>query len=82
MGQSSSGPDEPRRRQVAFVCGRWRVTYLVAGGPEQRSPVRRGVIEGPLVPDRSMALWVAVTPEGGRHRTMIRREWITSITLR
>ena len=70
---------EPLRRRLAYVCGQWQVTYLCSGEAGRETNVRRGVIVGPLVPDLSTALWVAVVPNGSVRRTMIRRDSITDI---
>ncbi len=79
MGAAGVESAEPRRRRVAYVCGRWRVTYHWSGESGRESEVRRGWLVGPLVPDLSTALWVAVVPDGSRQRTMIRRDSITDI---
>ena len=79
MGEVDVGTVEPVRRRVAYVSGRWRVTYLYSREAGHEPEVRRGVIVGPLVLDRSTALWVAVVPDGCTQRTMIRRDSITDI---
>jgi hypothetical protein len=71
---------EPHRRRVAYVCGHWRVTYRCSGETGREDVLRRGLLVGPLVPDPSTALWVAVVPDGSEQRTMIRRDSITDIT--
>jgi hypothetical protein len=76
VAEIDARPAEPHRRRVAYVCGRWRVTYRCSG----ESETRRGLLVGPLVPDPSTALWVAVVPDGSKQRTMIRRDAITEIT--
>ena len=76
MGAESA---EPPRRQVAYVCGQWRVTYLCSGESGEDTGERRGLLVGPLVTDMSTALWVAVIPDGSKYRTMIRRDAITHI---
>jgi hypothetical protein len=70
---------QPRRR-VAYVCGRWRVTYLCFGENGRETGVRHGLIVGPLVPDLFTTLWIAVLPDGSRQHTMVRRDSITNIT--
>lgn len=80
MGDVDVEPAEPVRRQVAFVCGQWRVTYLCFGESGEDPDVRRGLIVGPLVSDLSTAIWVPVVPDGSKQRTMIRRDAITNIT--
>ena len=80
MGESDRESAEPlRRRRVAYVCGQWRVTYLCAGESGRETGVRCGLLVGPLVPDLTTALWVAVVPDGSVLRTMIRRDSITNI---
>lgn len=76
MGEAVVESAKPLRRQVAYVCGRWRVTYLRSG----ETDVWRGLLVGPLVSDLSTAIWVAVVPDGSNHHTMIRRDSITDIT--
>ena len=80
MGKIDAGPAEPPRRQVAYVCGQWRVTYQCSGEPDRKAGVWFGMLVGPLVPDQSSVLWVEVVPDGSTQRTMIRRDSITDIT--
>jgi hypothetical protein len=77
VGESTE--ESAPRRRVGYVSGRWQVTYLSPGEPGRDADVRRGLLVGPLVSDVSRTLWVAVLPDGGKRRTMIRRDWITSI---
>ena len=79
MAESDAESAKPVQRRVAFVRGQWRVTYLISGESGQDAGVRRGLLVGPLMPDVTEALWVAVMPDGDGQRTMIRRDWITSI---
>jgi hypothetical protein len=79
MGESNVESAGPLPRQVGYVYGQWRVTYRCADGPDPEADVRRGWLVGPLVPDSSTALWVTVVPDGGKQRTMIRRDSITNI---
>jgi hypothetical protein len=65
---------------VAFVYGKWRVTYLCAAESGRDTVLRSGWLVGPLVSDRvGPVIWVAVVPDGNRLRVMIRRDSITSI---
>lgn len=79
MGKTDAESAEPIRRRVAYVCGQWRVTYTCSGGSGRETHVQCGLLVGPLVPDLSTALWVAVVPDGSMQRTMIRRDSITKI---
>jgi hypothetical protein len=79
VGKADAEFVEPVRRQVAFLRGKWRVTYRSSDEPGRETDVRRGLIVGPLVSDRSASLWVAVVADGSSRHTMIRRETITDI---
>jgi len=79
VGKTDAESAESPRRQVGYVRGHWRVTYLCSGESGEETDVRRGLLVGPLVPDPSTALWVEVVPDGSRQRTMIRRDSITDI---
>jgi hypothetical protein len=79
VGDVDTNRTEPPRRQVAFVQGRWWVTYL-CDAPDRHTEVRSGLLVGPLVPDLSSStIWVAVVPDGNKPHIMIRRDSITSI---
>jgi hypothetical protein len=56
------------------------VAYVSSGDPGGKNDVRHGWLVGPLVADRSTALWVAVVPDGSEQRMMIHRDSITNIT--
>jgi hypothetical protein len=77
--ESDKESTKPLRRQVAYVYGQWRVTYLCCGDSGRETDVRCGWIAGPLVSDLATALWIAVVPDGSMQRTMIRRDSITNI---
>ena len=56
------------------------MTYLSTGEPGEEPQVRSGMIVGPLVSDVfDAAIWVAVVPDGGTKRVLIRRDSITGI---
>lgn len=79
MGDVDTKFTESPRRQVAFVQGHWRVTYL-CDKSDRPTEVRSGLLVGPLVPDLSSStIWVAVMPDGNKPHTLIRRDSITSI---
>jgi hypothetical protein len=80
VGEADAESPRPLRRRMAYVHGQWQVTYLCSGEPGPETDLRCGVIAGPLVPDLSTALWIAVVPDGSIQRTMIRRDSITNIT--
>jgi hypothetical protein len=81
VGDVDTKITEPPQRQVAFVHGHWRVTY-VCDESDRHTEVRSGLLVGPLVPDRSSStIWVAVVPDGNKPHTMIRRNSITSIAI-
>ena len=79
MDETNGGSTEPLRRRVAYVHGQWRVTYLCSDEPGRETDVRYGLTVGPLMPDQSTALWVAVVPDGSTQRTMVHRDSITNI---
>jgi hypothetical protein len=71
---------KPSRRQVAYLQGRWRVTYLWSDESGREARPRSGVITGPLVSEQAdPAIRVAVMPDDGMKRILIRRDSITSI---
>jgi hypothetical protein len=79
VGEADAESPRPLRRRVAYVCGQWRVTYSCSGEPGPETALRCGLLVGPLVPDLSTVLWVAVVPDGSMQRTMIRRDSITNL---
>ena len=80
MSKVEAESTEQPRRRVAYVQGRWRVTYLWSDESGRDARPRSGLIMGPLVSDQpGAAIWVAVMPDGGMKRILIRRDSITSI---